>query len=121
MKSIAHKQPQAATSLGTGSNKVTRSSGAGMPIKQSHVKPFRQALLMAGSSVTSYRYLSVTYQLQLPMATPFSPEQLAWLEAKFSGPTPPHSSAGSGEPTGTGTVVAGSSEDVPTDAATGES
>ena len=50
------------------------------------------------------------------MVTPFSPEQLAWLEAKFSGPTPPHSSAGSGDPTGTGTAVAGSSEDAPTDA-----
>ena len=45
------------------------------------------------------------------MVTPFSPEQLAWLEAKFSGPTPPHSSAGSGDPTGTSAEVAGSSED----------
>ena len=99
-----------------------------MRIEQSHVKPFRHALLTAGiSQELSYqlplpiKFLSVIYQLQLPMATPFSPEQLAWLEAKFSGPTLPHSSAGSGDPTGTGAVVAGSSEDVPTDAATGES
>ena len=76
-----------------------------MRIEQSHVKPFRHALLKAGiSQELSYqlplpiKFLSVIYQLQLPMATPFSPEQLAWLEAKFSGPTPPHSSAGSGTP-----------------------
>ena len=65
-----------------------------MRVEQSHVKPFRHALLTAGiSQELSYQlllpieFLSVTYQLQLPMATPFSTQQLAWLEAKFSGPT----------------------------------
>ena len=63
-----------------------------------------------------------TYQLLISYSCPWLPflAQNSWLGWKPSS-VAPHSSAGSGDPPGTGAVVAGSSEDVPTDAATGES